>query len=118
MEGLDLTNLYWVRVFSFPSLCLFDLNLFVCLRFNLYSTLNATFKNLQVFSVLWKFAEGAGAWYTGNAWEVMRNSVQFKFIFLSPPPPKNLRGESSSYPFSHVQHFNFFALLSCAMRIT
>ena len=84
VEGLDHTNLYWVRMFSFTSLCLFDLNLFVCLRFNLYSTLNATFKNLQVFSVLWKFAEGAGAWYTGNAWEVTRNSEQSLNLFSCP----------------------------------
>lgn len=30
MEGLDHTNRYWVRVFSFPSLCLVDFNLSVC----------------------------------------------------------------------------------------
>lgn len=28
VEGLDHTNLYWIRVFSFPSLCLFDSNVF------------------------------------------------------------------------------------------
>lgn len=79
MEGLDHTNLYWVRVFL-ASLCLFDL--LICLSvcvFHPYSTLNATFKNLKDFSVLWKFGEGGGVrgytvmhgkWIEGTAYRV------------------------------------------------
>lgn len=73
-------------------------------------------KNLQVFNVLWKFAEGR-AWQTGNAWEIRRNRFRRQELFSCPHPFPRTCAESS-HPSSHVQHFNFFALLSCAMRVT
>lgn len=75
-------------------------------------------KNLQVFNVLWKFAEGR-AWQTGNAWEIRRSRFQrLSVSFLVPTHPLPRTCAESSCPSSHVQHFNFSALLSCAMRVT
>lgn len=87
VEGFDRTDLYWVRVFSFPSLCLIY---FVCL--NLYSTLNATFK-IRRFYRLVESCRGAGEWRTGDAWggreTAHRVGVRVLVPTASPEPASN-----------------------------
>lgn len=63
-----------------------------------------------------EICRGVGVWSTGNAWEI-EISLRVYISFPAPAPPPS-RAQTPSRPFAHLQHFNFFALLPRAMRIT